>query len=369
MFSDLRLRRFVIVQNSIKTIYLFRLSYIKKLVNYGEVVIIAPVDDDYFKNKLLELGVKVYNVPPLDSKLNKVVSIFKINCFILIERFKGSSFICHFLITFLISYFSLVPFNKKLIIYTEGLGTLFTKSIGFRRVLKKLIINNNSIRLFCNESERNLIGRDIDIVTNGIGVDINKFIVPLNKSSNSRTYNIIYVGRLIKDKGIIDAIYVLRELLKKNRNVKLIIVGDVYLNNPSSLKYDDINRFKKEFKDAIEFKGFSKNILDEYKRSDILIIPSIREGFPVCVMEACSMGIPSVGYKVPGVEDAIKNNINGLLSEYGDFKQLSEQVDSLLNNEKLYEYRYKCRKYSEENFSRDEKDNFIINLMLNNYSS
>lgn len=358
-------KRFVIVQNSIKTTYIFRLSYIKELIKNGDVIVIAPNDSQYHYNELNKLGVEVYNIPEINSILNKIHSIFLMNYYVFKERLKGSVFICHFLVTFIMTYFTLVPFNKKLLIYTEGLGSLFSKSEKLQRILSFFLKRNKATRFFCNEDERSKLGKDNDKVTYGIGINISSFKSKKYSitKSDGRYYNIVYVGRLISDKGVVDALNVLSKLLTKRNDIRMIFVGDIYPNNPSSLSLHDIKTYKSQFGEHVSFESFTKNIKRIYDDSHILIIPSIREGFPVCVMESSSMGIPSVGYRVPGVVDAIHDGVNGLLSDYKDINNMVENILSLLTENSLMKYKASSVRYASENFDSSIKDNYLIQVI------
>ncbi|MEZ8631954.1 glycosyltransferase [Vibrio lentus] len=358
-------KRVIIVQNSVKTVFLFRFDYIKRLCSDYEVIVIAPNDDNSSRDYLRGLGVFVYNIPYVRSFLGLLFSAFLMNILIVVERFKGGRFICHFISTFIMCFFTLLPLNKKLIVYTEGLGSAFSKEGFFRKCARFLLMRKNITRLFCNLSERETLGYEFDVVTGGIGVDISKFdISEVNTQlDKNKTFIISYVGRLIKDKGVLDAISVLRELRSEGVEVKLILAGDIYAKNPSSLSETDITNLEIEFGNSIEFLGFVDNIIDVYRYTDVLLLPSAREGFPVCVMEANAMGIPCVGYDVPGVSDAISIGENGLLANYRDKKQLSGLVCSLLNRGTLDKYRSSCVVYAKNNFSNIDKSEFLLDII------
>lgn len=354
---------FVIVQNSLKTIYLFRKCYIEKLLKIGNVSVIAPNDDDISYFNLRKLGVKVYKIPEQKGFINKIKSILMMNFYILKERLNGSAFISHFLITFIISYFSLIPFNSRCIVYIEGLGSIFSKNEYLQKILAFILKNNNAIKLFCNEDEKNKIGSKSDIVTKGIGIDLELFKCKGGEKSNNNIFKLLYVGRLINDKGVSDAIEVFRQLKLEKYNVELCLVGDIYPNNPSSLTLNDIDNLKLEFDSSISFIGFTHDIIKWYEESDILLLPSIREGFPVCVMEASAMGIPVIGYDVPGMKDAVINGVNGYLSTFSDIQQLVNNTKKLLDSEILIDYKKSCSQYAKDNFSNIEKADFLVSLL------
>lgn len=358
------MKRFVIVQNSLRTTYIFRKAYIKKLLEEGTVSIVAPVDDDYSYKMLSDLGVYIYNVPALGASVfSKLKSIFYMNYFIFLERRNDAIIICHFIVTFLMCYLSLIPFNKKCVVYIEGLGSLFSKQSIFRDGLCFIIGRNSIIRLFCNEDERQILGQPYDKITGGIGIDITKFSVPFKQFENASEFKLLYVGRLIEDKGVLDAVEVLRNLLLKGKNVRLTLVGDVYLSNSSSLNKDDIIRLELEFGNKIYFAGYSNDVVDWYRDSDILLLPSIREGFPVCVMEASSIGIPTVGYEVPGMLESVRSGVNGFLVPFRDCFRLTEMVDSLLDHSKLIEIQSRAQVFAKSYFCQDLKAREIVRIL------
>lgn len=353
------MKRFVVVQNSVKTTLIFRSGYIKELLKYGAVSVIAPNDDKQSKDKLESMGVVVQKV-----STNRLLSILQMNLLILKERAKGSVIICHFLITFLSCYLTLVPFNKKLVVYTEGLGSIFTKKKFLRSILKFILVHNSAVRLFCNSSEKKMIGLDKDLVTNGIGIDLSKFGKKKFRSSRSE-FNLLYVGRLIADKGVLDAVEAFRMLKCDGKNIVLNLVGDIYPNNPSSLSEADISLLKSEFGTSINFVGFTDNVLDWYEKSDLLLLPSIREGFPVCVMEASSVGVPTIGYNVIGVKDAIEPGVNGELVTYGDVSGIAKKANLILNSKSLSAYMNTAPKYAKENFCSKARNSDLISILTN----
>lgn len=360
------MRRFIIVQNSIRTTYIFRYPYLKRLCKSNYVSIIAPNDDDLAIDEIKKLGAQVYNIPSLgEGILSKLRVIFLMNYYVLKERRRNSVFICHFLITFIMIFPSLLPFNKKCIVYTEGLGSLFSKDTLLTKLLKHLIGKPSIVRLFCNSNERDKIGKPGDIVTGGIGVDLKNTNSNFAGLHSDGYFRLLYVGRLIEDKGITDAINVLRILLNNGRRVKLNIVGDIYPSNPSSFSVDDILNYKNEFGDRINFVGYSDNVDEWYSQSNILLLPSKREGFPVCVMEASVYGIPTFGYLVPGMMDAVVKDVNGCLVDYSNVEALSAAVDEYLDLDKLRFVSERAKNHASKNFCQERKAENIVTLLCN----
>ncbi len=352
----------VILHNSLKTVPIFRINYIKKLLESSDIIIIAPNDCEKSKVYLEELGVTVLKVPPISGKLSLVEYLVLSNFYVLKLRVMGCYFISHFVTTFIFNFFSLMPFNSRVIIYIEGLGSVFTKSKALKVVLKLLLSMNKGQTLFCNSAEKSQIGGDLDLVTNGIGIDLENFkLKELDfERLQNKKFRLLFVGRLIQDKGVLDAVAVLDGLKLLNVDVSLTLVGDIYPNNPSSITQEAISVLESKYENDIQFLGFSNSVIDWYNYADILLLPSIREGFPVCVMEASSVGIPSFGYDVPGVRDAIKSGVNGYTSQYKDVEGLVNLIYENLSYDKLKCLSKTASQYACTNFDAYDKSDEII---------
>ncbi|WP_425653313.1 glycosyltransferase [Vibrio campbellii] len=350
----------VIVQNSLKTVVSFRLGYIYKIIDSGgRVKVIAPNDCLKSKMLLIELGVEVVSIPNFNG-LKKLLTYVIINFEILKDRLQFNNvYICHFVSTFVISYITLVPFNDRICVYTEGLGSLFGNNKFLRATLRHLMLSIRGVRLFCNEYERSCIGLPTDHITGGIGINLVDFDMKRNFEYKEEK-NLLFVGRLIKDKGVNIAIDTLKEI-SKSQNVTLHLVGDIYLGNPSSLTQKEIDDLKSIFNDSINFHGYQSDLAKFYKYADVLLLPSKLEGFPVCVMEASMAGLPTVCFDVPGCRDSISTGVNGFLSEPFELSNYIEKVEEALikSNDMINN----CKDYARSNFDRNKKDSDFISIL------
>src|SRR4030042_2527626 len=123
---------------------------------------------------------------------------------------------------------------------------------------------------------------------------------------------ILFLGRLIPAKGPLDAIRAFKIIHNSFPDIKLSIIGR---GNP---KY--LTTLKKEVKKTkldrkVKFEGYvSENRkIDLLKQAQIILIPSVREGWGLVATEANALRCIPVAYNVPGLKNAIKNNKNGIL--------------------------------------------------------
>jgi len=128
------------------------------------------------------------------------------------------------------------------------------------------------------------------IIHNGID---RTFFRPAKKAKG-KIINLLFVGRLVKRKGLIYLLKTLNKIVKDNLNIRLTIVGD----GPEKLeseKYVKENNLSKYVRFVGEILG--KERISYYQEADIFCAPYIDEAFGITVLEALSCGIPVVGFK------------------------------------------------------------------------
>ncbi len=156
-----------------------------------------------------------------------------------------------------------------------------------------------------------------------------------------------FVGRLSKDKGIEILFDAFNELTKEYPTLRLVIAGPLVEENPFSKHllsqlYHDEN---------VMYTGKLYDVTPVYAILDILILPSLREGFPNVLIEAAAMEVAVVASDIPGCRDALNPGINGEFFEKGNPKALVTVLKKLIDNKELrQQYGQNGRKFVSENF-------------------
>ena len=166
----------------------------------------------------------------------------------------------------------------------------------------------------------------IAVISNG--VDLKRF----NEISVKKKYGrIVYVGRLESHKRVDTLMLAYHQLRKRYSDIELIIVGKgpqkEYLQNLSKeLDLKDVT-----FYDPLSYDKLIKLM----KSSWIFVLPSVREGQGIVLLEAMAAGTPPIAVHTPesGVGDIVKNNYNGLLVKRGE---IESAIQKLLTMEDLY---------------------------------
>ncbi len=161
------------------------------------------------------------------------------------------------------------------------------------------------------------------------GVDVQKFNLCENPS-DGYTFNVLFVGDLIKQKGVdllLDIINFFINRVGSSQNIKFIIVGA----GPFTPQFKSISE-KYSFVDYYESVPHSE-MSKIYKKANLFLFPSLSEGMSRVVLEAQSCGLPVVGSDISGINEIVKNNITGILLKNGT---VHEYLDSILFYQKLW---------------------------------
>ena len=118
-----------------------------------------------------------------------------------------------------------------------------------------------------------------------------------NKMQEDKIYDMCYIGRITKPKGIFDLIKVLKLLLKENIKLKVAVIGAY--NNKIKTKLDKLIR-KSELQGQVIFFGYvsNKQKIETLKKSKLFISLSYEEGWNISLMEAASYGVPIIAYEL-----------------------------------------------------------------------
>ncbi|RNI25750.1 glycosyltransferase family 4 protein [Rufibacter latericius] len=138
---------------------------------------------------------------------------------------------------------------------------------------------------------------------------------------------LVIVGRLVKFKGHRFLLKALPDVLKVFPSLKLIIVGGGSLD--SELKEYTVSH---NLSNHVIFTGYKPNIHDYMLNSDVVLVPSISEGFGVVFLEAFNNRKPVIAFDVPAANEIIENNISGILVPPYDTSKLSDAIVSLLSS-------------------------------------
>jgi glycosyltransferase involved in cell wall biosynthesis len=143
---------------------------------------------------------------------------------------------------------------------------------------------------------------------------------------------ILFLSRLIKEKGVYDLIESITTVSKEYKNVYFLFTGE----GPERNRMEMICK-EKGIEKEVRFTGHiqNANLLKVFSCADIFVLPTYSEGMPMVILEALAAGLPIISTPVGAIPDIIKDGINGFLIEPNSPKQLAEKILLLLHNEDI----------------------------------
>lgn len=166
------------------------------------------------------------------------------------------------------------------------------------------------------------INKKIVVVYNGVFDQKSEY----DKPAKSNILNFVVASRLVKDKGIHEAVSAFTELKEESDNVSLTILGD----GPDRADLETMSGAEN-----VTFLGHAEDPLQYLRDADIFVHPTYHEGFSVALVEAGMMSLPIIATSVGGNVEIINDHETGLLVPARDSRSLHEAMRELLKNEKL----------------------------------
>ncbi len=254
-------------------------------------------------------------------------------------------------------------FLRILLINLDRLLCLFATHIfpegnGVKNDLLKYKITNKSLNVIANG---NINGVDLECFNPKLFSDNDKIILKKNLNIFNADFVFIYIGRLVSDKGINELVAAFDKLSHKNKNVKLLLVGNFenHLDPLITETYEILNHNK-----SIISVGFQDDVRPYFAVSNALAFPSYREGFPNVVLQAGAMNLPSIVTNINGCNEIIQDNFNGLIIESKNEDAIFESMSLFLNNNDLVS---KLTENSRNNIVARFEQSLVWNALLEEY--
>ena len=216
-----------------------------------------------------------------------------------------------------------------------------------------------------------ILNRKLHLILNGVDlseVSSSQLIhADILQSKKAGEFIIGYIGQLIPRKGIDVLISALK--IVKNVKWKLFLVGEGDQRKELQLLSKNLG-----VDEHVKFVGFQKDRLDYLRGFDLFVLPSRLEGIPRCLMEAMVARVPVIASDIPGCNDLITHEENGLLFKLDDVKSLSSYIDKVAGSQALREqYARKAlgvvtEKYSAKRMAEEYSSLFFQTLNVNCYA-
>lgn len=226
--------------------------------------------------------------------------------------------------------------KKKYAVNITGLGTAFENAGLIRTIvvtLYKFALKKAKVIFFENSANRDelLLFKVCDIeqtvVLNGAGVNTDTYSYlpyPQRDESCSEEVRFLFVGRVMKEKGIDELFEVMKRLVAEGKQCFLDVVG------PFEEDYKDkLEQYEKD--GWLKYHGYQSDVRPFIENCHCFVLPSYHEGMANTNLECASSGRPVITSNIPGCKEAVIEGLSGLLCEpknvdslYAVMKQMAE---------------------------------------------
>lgn len=222
--------------------------------------------------------------------------------------------------------------KRKILDYVEMITyycatKVYPNSFGLEKIiLKNQYCDSNKLKVISNGSSN---GIDTNFFNPELISSEQKLSLRLSLNINVNDFVFIFVGRLVKDKGINELVEAFNNLNQENRETKLLLVGPLESDlDPLSIETEKTISNN----NSIICVGYQKDVRPYLSIANVLTFPSYREGFPNVVMQAGAMGLPSIVSDINGCNEIILNGQNGIIISVKDTHAIYEAMQKLLND-------------------------------------
>jgi glycosyltransferase involved in cell wall biosynthesis len=357
--------RIAIFLNTSWNIYNFRLSLLKALKAEGHTILcIAPSDE--YSQKIIAEGFVFEHLSVAAKSSNPFLDLamtFRLRQ--ILKRHKTEVLLNYTIKPNIYGTFAAKTLNIRCINNMSGLGTVFLRKglastmalvlykWAFRFPEKVFFQNSHDLRLFV---KLKLVAKHRTDILPGSGVDLSKFN-PLFEAHYDNTFTFLMPARLLKDKGVYEYAHAAANIKAKTPNSRFILVGKPDFDSGFGVEREDLKKWINE--ETIEYKGFTDSIIEYYKVTDCVVLPSYREGTSKTLLEALAMGKPIITTKVPGCQETVDHGSNGFLCDAKSAIKLAKAMEQFM--ELTFEQRLVMAQKSRAKAEAEFDENFVIN--------
>ncbi len=248
---------------------------------------------------------------------------------------------------------------RRVVNAVSGLGYVFINRSGAAGLLRPLIVA--AFRFLFGAKGRHVIVQnaydkaffdtlvDPDRVhlIRGAGIDVDKFVPqpelpgPLLAAA---------VSRLLWDKGIGELVEAARLLQARGVALRIALVGKPDPANPRTIAEAEVRRWVAD--GLVEWWGYKDDVREVWRQAQIAVLPSYREGLPKALLEAAACGRPLVATDVPGCNELVRDDDNGLLVPVRQAAPLADALQRLAGDPQLRaRLGHRARERAEQEFS------------------
>lgn len=358
------MKKILILANNSWGLYNFRLELIQHILSIGfDVYFAVPEPEDDEKVKLLiENGFKYIQTSISRRGMNLFKELGLVKKYEdIIQEINPDLVLTYTIKPNVYGTYAANKYKKPVIMNITGIGhSLYTGVLkGVIKKLYKHACSKAKFVFFQNSSNKsffvsnNLVTPSKTRQIPGSGVNIDKYR-PVSKIHVDDIIRFMFVGRIMKEKGIDEYLQVAEIITKNYEKTEFLILGN----------FEEAN-YKKTISEIsnqrINYLGGSSDVRNEIREIDCIINPSYHEGMSNVLLEGAAMGKPLIASNIPGCQEIIDEGENGYLFEVKSTKSLEDKIIRFI------ELSQEDREKMGQNSRRKIEKEFSRNIVINEY--
>lgn len=332
--------RVMVLSSYAPTLFYFRKDMMKAIIANGhEVIAVAPESEKDWEPKFKKHKIKYASIKGVErtgiNPIKDLKGFFSILKVILKE--KPNVIFAYQAKTIIYGCIAAkIAGVKKIYALMGGLGSVirsknksliknilkFQYKLAFKCCKTVFMQNKDDLNMLLNS---NLIKKEQVVIINGSGVNIDKF----SFSEIPDHHVFLFVGRIIRDKGVLEYIHAAKIVKEKYPDAKFQIVG-YFDTNPTAIKKSELESYINS--GIIEYLGTTDDVRPFLENCSVFVLPSYHEGTPKSVLEAMAVGRPIITTDAPGCRETVVDGLNGFLVPVKNVEILAEKMIWLIEN-------------------------------------
>lgn len=197
----------------------------------------------------------------------------------------------------------------------------------------------------------------------GIGLSLDDYpYQPLNEIDIEQPIHFLFIGRLLKEKGIHEFVGAARVVKSLYPQTIFTVLGDIDQANMGALSSTELDLLINS--GIIHYPGYVSNIKEWISKSHVFVLPSYREGVPRSTQEAMATGRAIITTDVPGCRETVENGVNGFLVPKWNPEALAEKMIYFIEQpEQIKKMGNESYKIAKEKFDAEKVNQRLLNIL------
>lgn len=312
----------------------------KAFAKRGHEVLVITTWDSGLPQKTIENNFLIHRLRFFRSRILKYLGLilYSIKTLLILRKFEPDIIHGQAVYMGVPAFISKMVIKKPYVLWLQGSDIYLPKL--YEGLTFKLVLNQAdaiiALTYDMREEVRKLCNREILVIPNGVDLErfraLSKVEARRKLQLNADSKIIIFVGNLYQIKGVRYLIEEMKVIKQECPEVQLLLVGDGVDRRVLEQLVDKLNLGQ-----CVTFIGAIPNerVPDYLCASDLFVLPSFSEGFPVTFLEAMACGLPILATRVRGLPEIIRDGENGFLVEPRSGIQLAEKALFILRNDNM----------------------------------